>query len=65
MAHIGDAASAHVEAGPVFWVGVQAVRFAVAEARPWGMSGGGGGGWTRGGASTWFARGCRRQWGQL
>lgn len=63
---MGDATSTHIEAGPVIWVGVQAVRFAVAEARPWGMGGcGGGGGRRGGGASTWFWCGGRGQWGQL
>ena len=64
--HVGDASSAHVEAGVVVWFGIQAVRFAITEARSWGMGGGGGGGGWRGdGGSTWFGGGGRRQWGQL
>lgn len=62
---VGDAASAHVEAALVIWVGVQAVRFAVAEAGSWGVGGGGGGGdWGRCG-STRFGSGGGGQWGQL
>lgn len=65
MPQVSDATSAHVESGLVIWVGVQAVRFAVAEAGSWGMGGGsGGGGWGSGG-STRFRSGGRGQWGQL
>lgn len=65
--HVGDATSAHVEAGPVVWVGVQAIRFAIAEARSWGVGGGGGsggGGRTRGCARSRFGGGGRGQCGQ-
>lgn len=66
LPHMGDATSAHVEEGPVIWVDIQAVRFAVTEARSWGVGGGGGGGgWRGGGASTRFGGGGRGQWGQL
>jgi len=67
---VSDATSAHVEALPVIWVGIQAVGFAVAEARSWGVggdSGGAGGGWTGGCASTRYGGGGgggRGQWGQ-
>lgn len=65
LADVGDATSAHVEAAPVIWVRVEAVRFAVAEAGSWGVGGGSGGGGCRGGgASTRFGGGCRGQWGQ-
>lgn len=37
---MSDAPSADVEAGLVIWIGVQAVGFAVAEARSWSMGGG-------------------------
>ena len=60
---MGDATSAHVEAGLVIRVGVQAVRFAVAEAGSWGM--GCGGCCRGGGASTGLGCGGRGQWGQL
>ena len=49
---MGDASGAHVEATGVIWVGIQAVGFAVAESRSWGMGGGGGSGGWSGGAST-------------
>lgn len=63
---MGDATSAHVEGALVIWVGVQAVRFAVAEAGSWGVGGGSGcGGCRGGGASTGFGGGSRGQWGQL
>lgn len=66
LTHIGDATSTHVEAVSVVRVGVQAIGFAVAEARSWSMGGGGGGGgWTGGGAGTRFGGGGGGQWGQL
>lgn len=62
---VSDATSAHVEAGFVVWVGVQAVGLAVAEARSWGVGGGsGGGGWGSGGC-TRFRSGGGGQRGQL
>lgn len=69
VTHMSDATSTHVEAGPVVWVRVQAVRFAITEARSRGVGGGGGGSWSGGGsgcgASARFRGGGRRQWGQL
>lgn len=62
---MGDATSAHVEAGPVIWVGIEAIRFAIAETASWGMGGGGGGGSWSSGASTRFGSGGRGQRGQL
>lgn len=63
--HMGEATSTHVEAGPVIWVGVKTVRFAIAEAGSWGMGGGGGGGCLKDGGSTRFWGGARWQWGEL
>lgn len=62
---MGDASGAHVEATGVIWVGIQAIRFAVAESRSWGVGGGGGSGGWSGGASTRLGSGGWRQWGQL
>lgn len=63
--HVGDASSAHVEAGLVGWVGVQAVRFATAEVRSWDGGGGGGSGGTGGGAVSWLGCGGRKHWRQF
>lgn len=62
---MGDATSAHVEAALFFWVGIKAIRFAVAEAGSRGMGGGGGGGGLGSGGSTRFGSSGRGQWGQL
>lgn len=65
VTHVGDTTSTHIEAGLVIWIGIHAIRFAIAETRPWGMGGGSGGGLNSGGAYTRFWCGGRWQWGQL
>lgn len=62
---MGDATSAHVEAGPVIWMGIQAVRFSVAEAGSWSVGGSSGGGGSGSGACTGFGCSGRGKWGQL
>lgn len=65
MPQVSDASSTHVEGGLVIWVSVQAVRFAAAEARSWGMGGDSGGGFWGSGGGTRFRSGGRGQWGEL
>lgn len=52
-----DSSSTHVESGPVVWVGIKAVGFAVAKSGSWSVCGGGGGGGWRGGAGSGFSGG--------
>lgn len=56
---MGDATSTHIEAGLVVWVGIEAVRFALAETRSGGMGGGCGGGC---GGGAWLGCGSRGHW---
>lgn len=60
-----DARRAHVKAGFVFCVGVQAVGFSIAEAISWSVGGCCGCGGCGSSGSTGVRSGGRGQWGQL